>query len=219
MYGFHKVNKTPRGQRGALDNQIWEFNHPKFMKGRPDLLEQIKRKAIEGENTSSSRGVLNKPNGGPVLGGGGPITRGKDKLAAEEGVRAVEALKQEQLKKESEDSVLEAQQKEVLRLRVIQQQQQHLQQQHAQEVEIFRQQQQQEAFQRQVSVWMEHPQVGAEAYFNLERSYEFVYGQLVESRRREEGLGAVVRGLKEMVEKFTGRQGKVLSSWSIYESS
>ncbi|KAI9259498.1 HSF-type DNA-binding-domain-containing protein [Phascolomyces articulosus] len=47
MYGFHKVNKSPRGHRTMAENQIWEFSHCKFMKSRPDLLDEIKRKAIE----------------------------------------------------------------------------------------------------------------------------------------------------------------------------
>ncbi|KAI8150129.1 HSF-type DNA-binding-domain-containing protein [Fennellomyces sp. T-0311] len=47
MYGFHKVNKSPRGHRTMAENQIWEFSHCKFMKGRPDLLDDIKRKSIE----------------------------------------------------------------------------------------------------------------------------------------------------------------------------
>ncbi|CAE6470707.1 unnamed protein product [Rhizoctonia solani] len=49
MYGFHKVNKTPRSQRTSQDNQTWEFSHPKFLKGRVDLLDQIKRKALDNE--------------------------------------------------------------------------------------------------------------------------------------------------------------------------
>ncbi|KAJ1306652.1 hypothetical protein OPQ81_007647 [Rhizoctonia solani] len=49
MYGFHKVNKTPRSQRTSQDNQTWEFSHPKFLKGRVDLLDQIKRKALDTE--------------------------------------------------------------------------------------------------------------------------------------------------------------------------
>ncbi|KAI7855163.1 HSF-type DNA-binding-domain-containing protein [Circinella umbellata] len=47
MYGFHKVNKSPRGHRTMAENQIWEFSHCTFMKGRPDLLDKIKRKSIE----------------------------------------------------------------------------------------------------------------------------------------------------------------------------
>ncbi|KAG1874452.1 hypothetical protein F4604DRAFT_744773 [Suillus subluteus] len=35
MYGFHKINRT------------WEFSHPKFLRARPDLLDAIKRKALE----------------------------------------------------------------------------------------------------------------------------------------------------------------------------
>ncbi|KAI8093045.1 HSF-type DNA-binding-domain-containing protein [Halteromyces radiatus] len=47
MYGFHKVNKSPRGHRTLAENQIWEFSHSKFIRNRPDLLEEIKRKAME----------------------------------------------------------------------------------------------------------------------------------------------------------------------------
>ena len=47
MYGFHKINRTPRNQRPQADAQRWEFSHPKFLHGRTDLLEDIKRKAIE----------------------------------------------------------------------------------------------------------------------------------------------------------------------------
>ncbi|KAI8374277.1 HSF-type DNA-binding-domain-containing protein [Radiomyces spectabilis] len=49
MYGFHKINKSPRGQRGINENEIWEFSHPKFQRGRPDLLKDIKRKAMDSE--------------------------------------------------------------------------------------------------------------------------------------------------------------------------
>lgn len=50
MYGFHKVNKSPRGHRTLAENQIWEFSHPKFLRNRPDLLDEIKRKALETES-------------------------------------------------------------------------------------------------------------------------------------------------------------------------
>lgn len=52
MYGFHKVNKSPRGHRTLAENQIWEFSHPKFLKDRPDILDEIKRKSLETENTT-----------------------------------------------------------------------------------------------------------------------------------------------------------------------
>lgn len=45
MYNFHKVNKTPRGIARAAENQEWEFTHPKFVRGKPHQLEDIKRKA------------------------------------------------------------------------------------------------------------------------------------------------------------------------------
>ncbi|CAO3648419.1 unnamed protein product [Mucor hiemalis] len=50
MYGFHKVNKSPRGHRTLAENQIWEFSHSKFLRNRPDLLDEIKRKALETES-------------------------------------------------------------------------------------------------------------------------------------------------------------------------
>ncbi|EPQ27091.1 uncharacterized protein PFL1_05375 [Pseudozyma flocculosa PF-1] len=50
MYGFYKVNKTPRGHRQSVDTQIWEFSHPKFLRGRPDLLDDIRRKALDSEH-------------------------------------------------------------------------------------------------------------------------------------------------------------------------
>ncbi|EIE90772.1 hypothetical protein RO3G_15483 [Rhizopus delemar RA 99-880] len=56
MYGFHKVNKSPRGHRTLAENQIWEFSHKKFLRNRIDLLDDIKRKAIEVENTTKREG-------------------------------------------------------------------------------------------------------------------------------------------------------------------
>ncbi|KAJ1026338.1 hypothetical protein NDA16_002425 [Ustilago loliicola] len=50
MYGFYKVNKTPRGHRQSVDAQMWEFSHPKFLRGRPDLLDDIRRKALDSEH-------------------------------------------------------------------------------------------------------------------------------------------------------------------------
>jgi len=47
MYGFHKINRTPRSQRNSTDSQTWEFSHHKFLRGRADLLDEIKRKALE----------------------------------------------------------------------------------------------------------------------------------------------------------------------------
>jgi hypothetical protein len=44
-----RLDQTPRSQRTSQDNQTWEFSHPKFLKGRVDLLDQIKRKALDNE--------------------------------------------------------------------------------------------------------------------------------------------------------------------------
>jgi len=49
MYGFHKVNKSSPNTKGS-ENQVWEFFHPKFIRGKPQLIEEIKRKQIENEN-------------------------------------------------------------------------------------------------------------------------------------------------------------------------
>jgi hypothetical protein len=46
------VNKSPRGHRTLAENQIWEFSHLKFIKDRPDLLDEIKRKSLETENAT-----------------------------------------------------------------------------------------------------------------------------------------------------------------------
>ncbi|KAJ1735403.1 hypothetical protein LPJ61_000567 [Coemansia biformis] len=59
MYGFHKFNKSPRGHRTMAENQIWEFSHPHFIRDRPDLLEQIKRKTMESESLRRETGDLN----------------------------------------------------------------------------------------------------------------------------------------------------------------
>ncbi|KAI7892212.1 HSF-type DNA-binding-domain-containing protein, partial [Mucor mucedo] len=47
MYGFHKINKSHRGHKGESQNELWEFSHPNFQRGRPELLGNIKRKAME----------------------------------------------------------------------------------------------------------------------------------------------------------------------------
>lgn len=58
MYGFHKVNKSPRGHRTLAENQIWEFSHPKFLRNRPDLLDDIKRKSMEADTARRENGDL-----------------------------------------------------------------------------------------------------------------------------------------------------------------
>lgn len=58
-YGFHKVNKQSRGQRGA-ENQIYEFKHPNFQRHRADLLDEIRRKP---NDHSDSRRDANSNHG------------------------------------------------------------------------------------------------------------------------------------------------------------
>ena len=57
-YGFHKVNKSPRGHRTLAENQIWEFSHTKFIRDRPDLLDEIKRKTMESDHVRRETGDL-----------------------------------------------------------------------------------------------------------------------------------------------------------------
>jgi lipopolysaccharide export LptBFGC system permease protein LptF len=59
MYGFHKVNKSPRGHRTLAENQIWEFSHTKFIRNRPDLLDEIKRKALESDSNKRDTNDIN----------------------------------------------------------------------------------------------------------------------------------------------------------------
>ncbi|CAO3672582.1 unnamed protein product [Rhizopus stolonifer] len=49
MYGFHKVNKSCRGQRNNNEFELWEFSHPRFQRNRPDLLEGIRRQSMDSE--------------------------------------------------------------------------------------------------------------------------------------------------------------------------
>ncbi|KAI6150345.1 hypothetical protein BKA82DRAFT_484428 [Pisolithus tinctorius] len=55
MYGFHKINRTPRAQRTSTSSQTWEFSHPSFLRERPDLLDTIKRKPLEPDPRETRR--------------------------------------------------------------------------------------------------------------------------------------------------------------------
>jgi heat shock transcription factor 4 len=57
-YGFHKVNKSPRGHRTTVESQVWEFSHPKFIRNHPELLDDIKRKSMESESLRRETGDL-----------------------------------------------------------------------------------------------------------------------------------------------------------------
>jgi hypothetical protein len=52
---FFSHHQTPRAQRTSTDAQTWEFSHHKFLRGRPDLLDEIKRKALEPDPTVKHR--------------------------------------------------------------------------------------------------------------------------------------------------------------------
>ena len=46
--------KTPRSARANSENQEWEFSHPKFLRGRADLIEEIKRRNVDPNDPASS---------------------------------------------------------------------------------------------------------------------------------------------------------------------
>ncbi|CAG8605798.1 9794_t:CDS:2, partial [Acaulospora colombiana] len=55
---FLTIPKTPRNQKGVQpDAQKWEFSHPKFLRGRQDLLDDIKRKPVEPDPASARQRV------------------------------------------------------------------------------------------------------------------------------------------------------------------
>lgn len=65
MYGFSKINKIIRNQSTSsnqtsasaqkdLENLVWEFAHPKFVRGQPGSIEGIKRKVAEDANLPAS---------------------------------------------------------------------------------------------------------------------------------------------------------------------
>jgi hypothetical protein len=58
MYSFHKVNKSVRGTKTSAENQVWEFSHPKFLRDRPDLVDDIRRKSMETEIIRRETGDL-----------------------------------------------------------------------------------------------------------------------------------------------------------------
>lgn len=51
---MHFGVKTPRSARANSENQEWEFSHPKFLRGRADLIEEIKRRNVDPNDPSSS---------------------------------------------------------------------------------------------------------------------------------------------------------------------
>ncbi|KAI9483933.1 MAG: hypothetical protein EXX96DRAFT_479374 [Benjaminiella poitrasii] len=58
-YDFHKIRNTEEGGQRPYGDQAWEFIHPKFMRDRKDLLEDIKRK-VPGNNKQKTTTASNK---------------------------------------------------------------------------------------------------------------------------------------------------------------
>ncbi|KAG0707827.1 hypothetical protein DFH29DRAFT_1053508 [Suillus ampliporus] len=64
MYGFHKI---PHLQQGVLrsdsDTEFWNFEHPHFLRGQPDMLCLIQRKKQAASSTSdAAASVVEVPN-------------------------------------------------------------------------------------------------------------------------------------------------------------
>lgn len=56
-YDFHKV-KNPEDGSGPVGEHVWEFQHPDFVRGREDLLENVKRKIPAKKKPSAKAGLL-----------------------------------------------------------------------------------------------------------------------------------------------------------------
>jgi heat shock transcription factor, other eukaryote len=66
MYGFHKI---PQLQQGVLksdsDIEIWNFAHPHFRRGEPNLLNFIQRKRQAGQSAQADGGIMDGVAGSP----------------------------------------------------------------------------------------------------------------------------------------------------------
>lgn len=73
MYGFHKI---PHLQQGVLKSdteaEFWNFEHPNFHRGQPDLLCLIQRKKQAAQGDEQEMGTHN-PNHSSGSGGGGRL--------------------------------------------------------------------------------------------------------------------------------------------------
>ncbi|TKY85345.1 hypothetical protein EX895_005507 [Sporisorium graminicola] len=56
-YDFHKV-KNPEDGSGTVGEHVWEFQHPDFVRGREDLLENVKRKIPAKKKPNLKGGLL-----------------------------------------------------------------------------------------------------------------------------------------------------------------
>ncbi|KAJ7606526.1 kinase-like domain-containing protein [Roridomyces roridus] len=65
MYGFHRINRIPRAQRTISNAQTFEFFHHKFLRGRPDLVGEIKHKALEPDSALKLPESLSGPQTPP----------------------------------------------------------------------------------------------------------------------------------------------------------
>ncbi|KAJ9084863.1 hypothetical protein DSO57_1019641 [Entomophthora muscae] len=62
MYGFHKINRSPRGHRTDPSYQSWEFSHPKFLRDQLELIREIRRTATEPDLNIKANNSGNESN-------------------------------------------------------------------------------------------------------------------------------------------------------------
>ncbi|WOO79234.1 Heat stress transcription factor B-2a [Vanrija pseudolonga] len=69
MYSFNKVSDLY--STANSDPQAWEFRHPLFRRGEPNLLARIKRKSTRPSNTEGNNAPVTSPNDDEVRAAGG----------------------------------------------------------------------------------------------------------------------------------------------------
>ncbi|TPX66960.1 hypothetical protein SpCBS45565_g04104 [Spizellomyces sp. 'palustris'] len=71
LYGFHKTNRSYHRHAGMTDAEREaeprEFSHPKFIRYRPDLLGEIRRKSAQDRLLSTSQGIGGFPSAADEL--------------------------------------------------------------------------------------------------------------------------------------------------------
>ncbi|KAG1761581.1 hypothetical protein EDD22DRAFT_779612 [Suillus occidentalis] len=92
MYGFHKI---PHLQQGVLrsdsDTEFWNFEHPHFLRGQPDMLCLIQRKKQAASTSDVATAVAEVPNKEVGAAASGALTPGQlmDMNSIVNGIQAI----------------------------------------------------------------------------------------------------------------------------------
>ncbi|KAG2750111.1 hypothetical protein P692DRAFT_20446695 [Suillus brevipes Sb2] len=92
MYGFHKI---PHLQQGVLrsdsDTEFWNFEHPHFLRGQPDMLCLIQRKKQAASTSDVAAAVAEVPNKEVGAAASGALTPGQlmDMNSIVNGIQAI----------------------------------------------------------------------------------------------------------------------------------